>query len=66
MNAQALSNPTALLASLTREEVRARLNTVEAERAALLTLLRSINARERRYRRIAQTTRQGGGDPHAA
>jgi hypothetical protein len=44
-----------LLSRLTVADVRARLDALEAERESLLTLLRSLRARER-----AAARRQGG------
>jgi hypothetical protein len=43
----ATPDPLELLARLTVADVRARLDALEVEREALLTLLRSLRARER-------------------
>lgn len=43
-----LSDPVALIRALKAEEIRARLRAIEAERQALLVLLRAANASERR------------------
>jgi hypothetical protein len=54
-----VSDPFSVLARLTLAEVRARLDDIEAERKGLLSLLRTLRARER-----AALRRQGV--PHAA
>jgi hypothetical protein len=45
------SDPASLFRELTAEQVRARLDVIEAERKALLVLLRSLMARDRAARR---------------
>jgi hypothetical protein len=50
------SDPLATLRGLTREQVQHRIDEIEAERAQLITLRRSIAARERARRR--RTSRQ--------
>jgi len=46
-----------LLSRLTVADVRARLDALEAERRALLTLLRSLRARERAAARRQEVSR---------
>ena len=50
------SDPLATLRSLTREQIEQRIAEIEAERAQLIALRRSIAARERARRR--RTSRQ--------
>lgn len=45
------SDPVATLRSLTREQIQQRIDEIEAERAQLIALRRSIAARERALRR---------------
>jgi hypothetical protein len=53
------TDPLELLNGLTREQVRARLDALEAERKALHVVLRSIAAREREMiRRQAKGARR--------
>lgn len=49
------SDPLATLRSLTREQIQQRIDEIDAERAQLIALRRSIAARERaRHRRTSR------------
>jgi hypothetical protein len=58
--AQPPPDPIALVRDLTSDQVRARLDALDAERKALMSLLRSILARER------AAMRRGGTVPPSA
>jgi hypothetical protein len=52
-------DPIGLIAQLSADEIRARLDELDAEQRALRVLLRSVAARERALARRRETTHAG-------